>query len=81
MASRRKPATPEVPHEVVADTPLAFEAALAETGAALTMTGDGDGRLVLSLPPASHAFLAQHIGRLMFKTFTVAVLEPQEGRR
>jgi hypothetical protein len=60
---------------------LAVEAALPDTGNALTQTKDGDGTIRLAIPPGAVAEVAAALGQLAARSFYLCLVAKPARRR
>lgn len=65
----------------VGDVLLAVEAALPDTGNALTQSKDGDGTMRFAIPPATVSEVARVLAVLGQRTFYVCIVAKPETRR
>lgn len=81
MSKRSKPTSADVP-AFDGRVLLAVEAALPDTGNALTQTKDGDGTMRFAIPPAAVAEVATALAQLRAQTFYVClVAKPSASKR
>jgi hypothetical protein len=67
-----------MPTPTLANTPIIFEAALADSGNCFSMTKDGDARFTVSVSSSVVRPLAEAMasGRLQERTFIVQIVAP-----